>query len=757
MKSFFLIAGETSGDILGARLMRALKEKLNGEVRFMGVGGPLMLAEGLELLFPHTELMHFGVIEVLSHIPRLLRRIDECAAAVIEAGPCALITIDAPDFCFRVAKKVHRAQGHCPIIHYVAPTVWAWRAGRAKKIAKFLDHLLAAFPFEPPYFTRAGLGCTFVGHPVVEDGASSGDGDAFRRARGIERNVPLLTVLPGSRTSEISRLLPLFKQVVRKLHERHPDLQIAVPVVSHLQDTIAAHVAAWGVPAHIVEGEADKYAAFAASNAALACSGTVALELALARLPAVIAYKVNALTAFLLRRLIHVSYVNLVNIMHDRAVVPECIQENCTPEKLTRAVERLLSDETARQEQMACLSATAAWLGQGAFVPSQRAAETVLKVAGPRARAVLQILPSLVTGGVERGTVEVTKALVKSGFRAVVASEGGPMVREIEEAGGVHVTLPLASKNPLTIHANIGRLRRVIRTHAIDLVHVRSRAPAWSACAAAKREGTPLVTTFHSAYGAQSKLKRLYNSAMAKGARVIAISGFVAAYAERTYGVAQDILRVIPRGVDIEAFDPQKVGPSRIGALRRQWNVPEGAPLILMPARLTRWKGQLVLVHALRQLQTPDFYCVIVGGGKAGAFGKELARAIEAAGLNQKVAIHDTCRDMPAAYCLASVVVAPSLRPEGFGRTIIEAQAMGAAVIATSHGGACETVKHAETGWLVPPNDAPALAQAVDFVLAMPPQEKIALAERAGAHIRAHFTTEIMTAKTLSVYKELLK
>ncbi len=378
---FFLIAGEASGDILGARLMRALRGKLDGAARFVGIGGPLMQAEGLELLFPHTELMHFGVVEVLRHIPRLLKRIEQTAQEVLRLQPSALITIDSPDFCFRVARRVkERAQKKIPLIHYVAPTVWAWRTGRAKAIAQFLDHLLAVLPFEPPYFTREGLDCTFVGHSVVEGGAGKGDAAAFRAQHGIAPDAPLLTVLFGSRTSEITRLSPIFREAVELLHKKHPALQIVVPTVPHLKIRVAAEVANWGLPAHIVEGEKEKTDAFAASRAALACSGTVALELALARLPSVIAYKINGLTALLYRRFIRVAYVNLINIMHNQQVVPEFLQENCVPKKLAQAVDVLLSDETARQEQIAKLAATAEWLGQGRFVPSERAAETVLSV-----------------------------------------------------------------------------------------------------------------------------------------------------------------------------------------------------------------------------------------------------------------------------------------------------------------------------------------------------------------------------------------
>ncbi len=753
---FYLIAGETSGDILGAKLMRALKLKLDGNVRFTGVGGPLMEAEGLDLLFPHTELMHFGLFEVALHIPHLLDLIDQTVEDVVIEQPEALITIDVPDFCFRVAQKVKKRIGNkVRLIHYVAPTVWAWRPGRARKIAGFLDHLLAVLPFEPPYFEREGLPCTFVGHSVVESGADKGDGAAFRAAHNIPAEAPLLAVLPGSRESEISRLLPVFKETVRLLRERNPSLQIVVPTLPHLISEVAKEVSAWGTPVHVVENEKDKFDAFAASTAALACSGTVALELALARLPSVIAYKVHPLTYALAKLLIRTKYVNLVNIVCAEPVVPELLQDDCTPQKLATAAGVLLGDNEARQKQIGKLQETAQALGLGGASPSERAAEIVLNAR--IAPAVMQIVPALVTGGVERGTVETAAALVKAGFRAFVVSSGGPMAKEVENVGGVSLLLPVASKNPLKILVNAFRLARLVRRYRVDIIHVRSRAPAWSAWLAARMAGIPLVTTFHNAYGAASSFKRFYNSAMAKGDRVIAISDFVAGYALHTYRVFRDILRVVPRGVDIEVFDPQKVDLMRREALRRAWNLPDGKAVILMPGRLTRWKGQAVLLQALQKLKRRDFFCVIVGGGKHASYGQEILQAIEQTGLKDNVGVYDTCADMPAAYMLADIVVVPSTRPEGFGRVVIEAQAMGVPVIASNHGGAKETVVPSQTGWLVPPGDADELARTIDLVLSQTPEHRQAMAESAQTHIRSRFTTEAMTSKTLEVYRELLK
>jgi glycosyltransferase involved in cell wall biosynthesis len=374
--------------------------------------------------------------------------------------------------------------------------------------------------------------------------------------------------------------------------------------------------------------------------------------------------------------------------------------------------------------------------------------------AARRPLAVLQVLPRLDSGGVERGTVEVAAALAAAGNLAVVASSGGAMVREIERAGGIHVKLPLASKNPLVIYANIRRLVEVIRQHNIDIVHVRSRAPAWSARAAARRTGRHFVTTFHNAYGARARLKRRYNAVMATGERVIAISEFVAAHAAAIYGVARERLRIVHRGVDPKRFDPQRVTAERIVKLAAAWRLPDGVPVVMLPGRISRWKGHLVLIEAMKLLGRPQAYCLFVGSGSPryqAAIASACART-EGAGTFRLLG---ECRDMPAAYMLADVVVAPSTEPEGFGRVVIEAQAMGRPVIATAHGGALETVIDGKTGWLVPPNDPAALAAAIGHALDLAPEERRDLAARAIAHVRENFTVDAMTARTLAVYDEL--
>jgi glycosyltransferase involved in cell wall biosynthesis len=381
---------------------------------------------------------------------------------------------------------------------------------------------------------------------------------------------------------------------------------------------------------------------------------------------------------------------------------------------------------------------------------------TLSAAATGRPPAVLQVLPSLVSGGAERGTVELAAALVAAGWIAYVASGGGPMERELARAGATHLRLPLASKNPLVMRRNSTALARLIRRLGIDIVHARSRAPAWSAWAAARLTGRHFVTTFHNAYGAGTALKRQYNSVMARGERVIAISHFVAAHAAAVYGIGPDRLRTIPRGVDLDSFDPARVSAARVISLACQWRLPDGAPVVMLPARLTRWKGGLDLVAAIAALQRRDLCCVLVGPEQRRGFRREIETAIERRGLAGQFRLVDECRDMPAAYMLADVVVSASRDPEGFGRVVVEAQAMGRPVVATDHGGSRETILPGITGWLVPPRRPAALAAALGEALALPAEERQRLGERARAHVAANFTHAAMCARTIEVYDELL-
>jgi glycosyltransferase involved in cell wall biosynthesis len=382
----------------------------------------------------------------------------------------------------------------------------------------------------------------------------------------------------------------------------------------------------------------------------------------------------------------------------------------------------------------------------------------VLKEAGPaktRPPAVLQVVPSLVTGGVEQGTVDLAGALVAAGWTAYVASAGGPMEKELARVGAQHVTLPLASKNPLVIRRNAKALAELIRRCGIDIVHARSRAPAWSAWSAARATGRRFVTTFHNAYDTDLPLKRRYNSVMARGDRVIAISHFIGEHVAETYGVEADRLRTIPRGVDLARFDPRRVWGQQVAELALRWRVPDGFAVAMLPGRLTRWKGGLDFIEAIARLARRDVCGVLVGGEQHRGFRGELEAAIERLRLADRFRIIEDCRDMPTAYMLADVVVSASIDPEGFGRVIVEAQAMGRPVVATDHGGARETIVPG-TGWLVPPRDPAALALAIDEALALDQDARAAFARRARAQVASGYTRDIMCARTIEVYEELL-
>ena len=377
--------------------------------------------------------------------------------------------------------------------------------------------------------------------------------------------------------------------------------------------------------------------------------------------------------------------------------------------------------------------------------------------SGSRAPAVLQVLPSLHVGGVERGACDVAAALARAGWRAFVASAGGPMTRELERLGVRHAALPLDSKNPLTVRRNAERLAAIIKAYSIDIVHARSRAPAWSARAAARRTGRPFVTTFHGTYGHGNPLKRRYNAVMTSGDKVIAISEFIAGHIREVYGVDDEQLVTIPRGIDLVRFDPAAVSAERMIQLAKSWRLPDGAPVVMLPGRLTRWKGQNVLLDALAQLGQTDIRCLLVGSHQGRRrYRRALDRRIRGKGLGAVVAIIDDCGDMPAAYKLADVVVSASTDPEAFGRVVAEAQAMGCPVIATDHGGARETVLPGETGWLVPPGDAGALAKTLKAAIALDSATREVVAAAARAHIGARFTVERMCAETLALYESLL-
>lgn len=393
------------------------------------------------------------------------------------------------------------------------------------------------------------------------------------------------------------------------------------------------------------------------------------------------------------------------------------------------------------------------------MTPAEAEIQTSHTAPAPDAEApaVLQVLPTLQTGGVERGTVDIAAALTAAGWRAVVASAGGPMVHDIERVGGQHITLPVDSKNPLVMRKNTKAIADVIKTHNISIVHARSRAPAWSARSAAQQCGVPFLTTFHGTYNFSNPAKKAYNAIMTKGERVIAISEFIGHHIEENYGTPRDRIRVVPRGIDLENFNPDAVSAERMIQLSQAWRLPDDAPVIMLPGRLTRWKGQSVLIEAARRLGRPDVRVLLVGDdqGRTG-YRDELEAQIARIGAEGIIHLTGPCRDMPAAYMLADVVVSASTDPEAFGRVAAEAHAMGRPVIASDHGGARETVIAGETGWLVPPGDADALAQALRTALTMSGEERDTVARRAIAHVRENFTKPQMCAATLDVYTELL-
>jgi lipid-A-disaccharide synthase len=383
----FLIAGEPSGDVLGARLMAALRERTQGAVRFAGVGGEGMEAAGLKSLVPIRDLAVMGVAEVLPKARRIFRRVNETVAGVLAVKPDVVVTIDSSGFTWRVAERLRRRGERVPLIHYVAPMVWAWRAGRARRMARWYDHLMALLPFEPPLFHAVGLACTYVGHPVVESGADRGDGASFRRRYGIAAGATVIAMLPGSRRGEVHRLLPIFQATVERLRHRYADLHAVIPTVATVFDDVSAAVKGWSVPTTVVRGTGLKYDAFAASNAALAASGTVTLEVALAQLPMVVAYRVNSATHAVVSRIVKVRYVNLINLILDRPAVPELLQGVCTPERLAAELTHLLDDRLARERQLEACREGLERLGSGGLSPGLRAADQVLAILAERRRA----------------------------------------------------------------------------------------------------------------------------------------------------------------------------------------------------------------------------------------------------------------------------------------------------------------------------------------------------------------------------------
>lgn len=382
---YFLIAGEPSGDQLGASLMSGLIH-LDPDTTFSGVGGQAMQQHGLTSLFPMDELSLMGIWEVLPKYLHLKRRISETAQAVIDAAPDVLVTIDSPDFSLRVARLVRAARPDLRTVHYVAPSVWAWRPGRAVKMAKVIDHVLAILPFEPPLMQAAGMTCDFVGHPVAtSDVADANEATLFRNAHGIAHDAPVVLCLPGSRRSEVARLAARFDEALMRLRDRVPEIRVVLPTVPGVSGMVREMTRRWPTAPIVIEETDEKRAAFAAADLALAASGTVSLELAANRIPMVIGYDMAPLSRLIVGALLRTDTVTLVNLVSETRTVPEFLGRNCQPGPIALALQDALEDGTTRMSQMDAMDLTMDRLGKGGEAPGLRAARSVIQaITEPR-------------------------------------------------------------------------------------------------------------------------------------------------------------------------------------------------------------------------------------------------------------------------------------------------------------------------------------------------------------------------------------
>lgn len=379
----WLIAGEPSGDLIGARLIDALNKRAGGRFRVTGIGGEAMESAGLQSRFPISDIAVMGLVEIIPRIPLIKRRMRETIAQIKQDKPAIVVSIDVPGFCYDVWKGL-RGSG-IPLVHYVAPTVWAWRPDRAKKFARELDHLMALLPFEPPYFEKEGLDCTFVGHPVLEGGADKGDGERFRQQHGIAPGDKAICVLPGSRSGELKRLAEVFRQSAATIAEKHPDAVFVFPTVSYLSETVTELAKTWPSRTVVVSSISEKFDAMQACNVAMAASGTVSLELAMARVPHIVAYRMNALTVRIVKLLhgMNQKFVNLVNILLDREIIPEFIQERCRSDLIADYMCKLLDDPKAREEQAESIDSALSMLRPASGSPSDAAASVVASLLAP--------------------------------------------------------------------------------------------------------------------------------------------------------------------------------------------------------------------------------------------------------------------------------------------------------------------------------------------------------------------------------------
>lgn len=376
----YIIAGEASGDLLGAHLMAQLRQQHDGDIKFWGVGGERMTAEGLNSLFPYHELSMMGFVEILPYLFNLSARISSTVQDAMNKAPDVVITIDSPGFCFRVVERLRKAGLKSKFVHYVAPTVWAYKPKRAERCKELFDHLLVLLPFEPPYFTNIGLPCTFVGHPVVAE-TQLGDGVAFRKKYDIAPDTLLFCLFPGSRRGEVTRHLPVFARAMTMLATTHPNLAMVVTVPRHVLAFVAPYFQNCPFRAIIMANNQDKKDAIAASDIAIVKSGTVSLEVAMAGVPMVVTYRVHPFSAWMLRRMWITRFVNLINILESREIIPELLQEMCTPIMIASAATSLLNDEERKNAQKVnSAAALAKMLPPGGELPSVVAARTILQL-----------------------------------------------------------------------------------------------------------------------------------------------------------------------------------------------------------------------------------------------------------------------------------------------------------------------------------------------------------------------------------------
>ncbi|MBR0669170.1 lipid-A-disaccharide synthase [Roseomonas hellenica] len=380
MTLIYILAGEASGDVLGARLVAALRQH-RPDLGFAGIGGPRLAEQGMPSLFPYRDLAVMGLLEVLPKLRRLARRLSETEADIAARRPALIVTIDSPGFAFRIAERVRHLG--IPLIHYVAPQVWAWRPGRVKKLRAVLDGILALLPFEAPFFEAAGIPVDFVGHPVLESGADAGDGERFAERFGLAPGEIPLLVMPGSRRGEAARMLPVFGPTIAALHARHPGLRPVVAIGPIVEAQVRAAAKGWPGNPILVEALSDKHDAFAAvaarGGAGLIKSGTSSLEMAVAGIPHIVAYRINPITHQIVRLLVKISRASLVNLLADREVAPEFLQYGATPERMAATLHTLLADPAARDAQRAGFAEVLAKLRPPEGLPSAAAAAAVLR------------------------------------------------------------------------------------------------------------------------------------------------------------------------------------------------------------------------------------------------------------------------------------------------------------------------------------------------------------------------------------------